>query len=43
MNRSRTHSAVIMGTFVVEDGLIRRYADYFDAGQFTAMIKEPGR
>ena len=42
-DRSRTHSAVIMGTLVVEDGLIRRYADYFDAGQFTAMMKESGR
>jgi limonene-1,2-epoxide hydrolase len=42
-DRSRTHSAAIMGTLVVEGGLIRRYADYFDAGQFTAMMKEPGR
>lgn len=34
---TRRHSAPIAGTFVVENGLITRYADYFDASQFTAM------
>lgn len=37
-DRSRQHSAPIMGTFVVENGLIQRYSDYFDAAQFQAMI-----
>lgn len=30
----RRHSTRIMGAFEVQDGLIIRYADYFDAGQF---------
>jgi limonene-1,2-epoxide hydrolase len=30
----RRHSAKIMGAFEVRDGLIGRYADYFDASQF---------
>jgi limonene-1,2-epoxide hydrolase len=28
-----------MGTFVVENGLITRYADYFDPRPFFAMIE----
>jgi limonene-1,2-epoxide hydrolase len=42
-DRTRTHSAAIMGAFVVENGLIRRYSDYFDAGQFTAMMNSAVR
>lgn len=34
---TRAHSAAIMGTLEVENGLIVRYADYFDAGQFKDM------
>lgn len=30
----RKHSAKIMGIFEVKDGLVIRYADYFDASQF---------
>ena len=38
------HSAHIMGTFEVQDGLIVRYADYFDASQFNpqAFLEEAG-
>lgn len=39
-DRNRRHSAHIMGTFVVENGLIQRYSDYFDAGQFKDMIQQ---
>ncbi len=35
-----THPAPIMGTFVIEDGLIKRYSDYFDPRQFFAMIEK---
>jgi limonene-1,2-epoxide hydrolase len=42
-SRSRQHSAAIAGVFVIENGLISRYADYFDASQFLAMLDEaPG-
>jgi limonene-1,2-epoxide hydrolase len=37
-DRSRQHSAPIMGTFEVRNGLITRYSDYFDAAQFKDMI-----
>lgn len=36
-DRSIQHSAPIAGIFVVENGLITRYADYFDASAFLAM------
>jgi len=32
----KRHSAKIMGTFEIQDGLILRYSDYFDASQFNA-------
>lgn len=35
--KGKTHSAPIAGTLVVEDGLIKRYADYFDTRQFVEM------
>ncbi len=35
-----THPAPIMGTFVVEDGLIRRYSDYFDPRPFLDMMEK---
>lgn len=35
--QGKTHSAPIAGTLVVEDGLIKRYADYFDTRQFVDM------
>ena len=34
-----THPAAIMGTFVVENGLITRYSDYFDPRPFFDMIE----
>jgi limonene-1,2-epoxide hydrolase len=34
-----THPAPIMGTFVVEDGLITRYSDYFDPRPFFEMME----
>lgn len=39
-DRSLQHSAPIAGIFVVENGLITRYADYFDASHFMAMLPE---
>jgi len=38
-----THPAAIMGTFVVENGVITRYSDYFDPGPFFAMIEKRAR
>ena len=35
-----THPAAIMGTFVVENGVITRYSDYFDPRPFFAMIEK---
>ncbi|MFA5523796.1 MAG: limonene-1,2-epoxide hydrolase family protein [Tissierellales bacterium] len=37
----QTHSAKIMGTFEIKDGLIIRYSDYFDVSAFNpdAFIK----
>ncbi len=35
-----THPAPIMGTLVVEQGLITRYSDYFDPRPFFQMIEK---
>jgi limonene-1,2-epoxide hydrolase len=35
-----SHAAPIMGVFVVEDGLIKRYSDYFDPCPFLEMVKQ---
>jgi len=40
-DRSRTHAAPIMGTFIVEKGKIVRYADYFDPRPFFEMMPKP--
>ena len=42
-DRSRQHSAWIMGTFEVSNGLITRYSDYFDPGPFKDMIARTER
>ena len=34
----RLHGVPVMGTFVVEDGLIARWTDYFDTGLIGKML-----
>jgi limonene-1,2-epoxide hydrolase len=33
------HGVPVMGTFVVEDGLIARWTDYFDTGLIAKMLR----